>query len=81
MSTSTVKAHTVSSSNLHIPLIYTVNNRYGNQYLYCILVLQIPPELKHEFEGGSNEFVFMENPIDFTTKKFVFMEKPTVFLH
>ena len=26
-------------------------------------ILQIPPELKHEFEGGSNEFVFMENPI------------------
>ena len=46
-----------------------------------LLVLQIPLELKREFEGGSNEFVFMENPIDFTTKKFVFMEKPIVFLY
>ena len=44
-------------------------------------VLQIPPELKRSFGGGSNEFVFMENPIDFTTKKFVFIENPMVFLY
>ena len=49
--------------------------------LALVYVLQIPPELKREFEGGSNEFVFMENPIDFTTKKFVFMEKNIVFLY
>ena len=57
-----------------------VHTRMMHQY-GTVLVLQTPPELKRSLGGGSNEFVFMENPIDFTTKKFVFMENPIVFLY